>query len=514
LNRQDRIAVFITATGLILSFPPFPMGLFAWGILVPFFHVIRHVKAREAFWSGYVAGLVWACGTVYWIGTATGIGLILALAVFPLFFGLFALLQAGLCSKWGGSALWAAPFLWTGLEIIASLGNVGFQWLSLAYTQTRYPLLIQYIPYTGTPGLTFWIVSVNTAAFFLIRSWREARAQTKKLAGLLAALFLVPAVYGLSIFSAPPPGGREIRISLIQGNIDPYIKWSPDFMDSNFVIYEHLTRKAARNGPDLIVWPETAAPCYLRHRPRYLDRVRSFVDSLNIPLLTGAPDYVWIHPDTVHKYNAALFLRPDDYRIQTYYKMRLAPFSERVPFADQLPFLESLAQKLSRDVGDYKPGGQVKVFDFEVPGTDGSAPFSAIICFESIFPELVSSFVNAGAGFLVIITNDGWFGRTSGPYQHAQAAVLRAVENRVWIARCANTGVSCFMDPLGRIVQKTRLGEAVSIEQAVRLNPHPGKSPWSRPLVKGIVLSGWAAGFAFSLIPPHSRKGRKGGSAT
>jgi len=235
------------------------------------------------------------------------------------------------------------------------------------------------------------------------------------------------------------------------------------------------------------------------------------MDSLGIPLLTGAPDYVWIHPDTVNKYNAALFLRPHDYRVQTYYKMRLAPFSERVPFAEQLPFLESLAQKISRDVGDYTPGREVKVFDFTVPGPGGSAPFSAIICFESIFPELVSSFVEAGAGFLVIITNDGWFGRTSGPYQHAQAAVLRAVENRVWIARCANTGVSCFIDPLGRMVRKTRLDEAVSIEQVVRLNPHPGKSPVSRALLKGFILSGFLTGCAFCLIPLDSHKGRKGG---
>ncbi|MBN1894409.1 apolipoprotein N-acyltransferase [bacterium] len=513
MNRQDRIHIFVTAAGLILSFPPFPLGFIAWGILIPFFHVVRRIRSRSAFWTGYLTGLVWACGTVYWIGTATGIGLFLALAVFPLFFALYAFLQAGLCSRWGDSAVWAAPFIWTGIEILASFADIGFQWLSLAYTQTRYPFLFQYLPFTGAHGLTFWIVTVNAAAFFLIRSVPGQKRRTTGAAVLLAALFLFPVAAGLSVLSGPQPGEGEIRISLVQGNIDPYIKWSPDFMDSNFVIYERLTREAARTGPDLIVWPETAAPCYLRHRAVYLNRVRSFVDSLGVPLLTGAPDYVWIHPDTVNKYNAALLLRPRDYRIQTYYKMRLAPFSERVPFTEQLPFLSSLAQKISRDVGDYTPGREVKVFDLAVHGQSGPVFFSAIICFESIFPELVSDFVEAGAGFLVIITNDGWFGRTSGPYQHAQAAVLRAVENRVWIARCANTGVSCFIDPLGRVVRKTRLDEAVSLEQTVRLNPHPGKTPASRPFFRGFVLSGFLV-CCVSSIPLLSRKGRKGGAVS
>jgi apolipoprotein N-acyltransferase len=215
-----------------------------------------------------------------------------------------------------------------------------------------------------------------------------------------------------------------------------------------------MTRKAALQKPDLIVWPETATACYLRHRFVYLNWLKYLADNLNLFILTGSLDYVRKDSSKTRNYNAVFLLRPGSWQIDSYYKMRLVPFSERVPFVEVLPFLEKWALKVSGDVGDYSTGDSVVVFQFVSSGSGEIHRFSAHICFESVFPYLVARFVRKGAEFLVVITNDGWFGNTSGPRQHAQIAVFRAIENRRWVARCANTGISEFIDPYGRITDK------------------------------------------------------------
>jgi apolipoprotein N-acyltransferase len=202
------------------------------------------------------------------------------------------------------------------------------------------------------------------------------------------------------------------------------------------------------------VWPETATACYLRHRFVYLNWIKYLADSMNASILTGSPDYVWEDSKKAKNYNAAFLIHPGRWQMDSYYKMRLVPFSERVPFEETLPFLEKLALKISGDIGDYSAGDSVRVFEFETSLSRKKVRFSVQICFESVFPDLVVKSVRKGAEFLVVITNDGWFGNTSGPRQHAQIAALRAVENHRWVARCANTGISEFIDPFGRITHK------------------------------------------------------------
>jgi apolipoprotein N-acyltransferase len=306
-------------------------------------------------------------------------------------------------------------------------------------------------------GVTFWVVLSNVLVFFIIEN-RHHRSRSLALVGGLILLIGVPWIQGRWALSRSKPMEGGLKLSLVQGNIDPYRKWSPSFIDSNFVRYHRLTEIAASAKPDLIVWPETATPSYIRYRPSRKRQIRLQVDSLGIPILTGAPDYRRIGEKS-EVYNGAFLFRPDSWKMDCYHKIQLVPFSERVPLMGKLPILYDLARRTHLDVGGFSPGDSVVVFEWYSSRVHRTIRFSTIICYESIFPYLVRRFVRKGAQFLVIITNDGWFGNTSGPYQHAQFAVYRAIENRVWIARCANTGISEFVDPYGRVQSKTRFNQ-------------------------------------------------------
>ncbi|HDQ45006.1 MAG TPA: apolipoprotein N-acyltransferase [bacterium] len=468
MNKNDRMKLLISAVGLILAFPPFPFGPLATIVLIPFFFFLKGTTFRQAVTGSYFLGLVWAAGTIYWIGWATLPGVIGAVIVFALYPALFGGILNRLFHLWGERAVWTAPFLWTGVEIIAGSGVLGFPWNSLSHTMIQIPQSIQFASVTGMYGVTFWLVLLNVFIFKLFRHIPDIRRACRFMT-ITVILILFPVIHG-SIFSAVSmPGTPQIRVSLIQGNIDPYIRWTPQFVDSNFVIYRRLTRKAGESSPDLIVWPESAAPCYVRSRNHCAAPIHYLADSLHIPLLTGAPDYEWTDANHVKTYNAAFLFTPGMRRLDRYHKRRLVPFSERVPFVSRLPFLYEFSRRFTLDIGDFSPGDSAVVFRLPPDSTGSRTPFSVLICYDSVFPENVRQFVEAGARFLVIITNDGWFGHTSGPYQHAAIARLRAIENRIWIARSANTGISEIIDPFGRVLSRTRLNEATVLTGHVGL---------------------------------------------
>lgn len=454
MNRQEILLVICTSVGLICAFPPFHTGLVAVLALVPFFILLHSKTPKEAFRIGYVMGLLWMAGLVYWVGWATIPGLLGALVYLPLFYAFFALLQSWLIKRWGSAALWAAPLLWTSLEYLESLGPLGLPWNALAYTQTYTPRLIQFASITGTYGITFWVVLLNVLFYFLFRSINRLK-RVILYASCILLLFIIPWIHGTRSISKQTERQDTIKVALLQGNIDPYKKWTPGFIDSNFTTYERMTRKAAQSNPDLIIWPETATPCYLRYRYKYLNRVKFLADSLNTPILTGTPDYERNPAGGVKSYNSAFLIHPNSWNIQRYHKSHLVPFSEKVPLSDVFPFILKWTRSLNLETGDFAKGDSLIIFKMQLHHLKKPVRFGAAICYDSVFPYYNQRLVQKGAQFIVILTNDGWFGHTSGPYQHAQMAVLRAIENRVWIARCANTGISCIIDPYGYFQNKT-----------------------------------------------------------
>ena len=458
--------MLITAVALILAFPPFWGGAIAMVALIPLYYFIEGKTPWKAFFGGYLIGMIWAAGTLYWIGWATLTGLIGVIIVLPIFLGLFSGLLSWMIQTWGQRALWFAPFIWIGMEVIQSVGEIGFPWNQLAYTQTNLIPFIQFASIFGALGISFWVVCINVLVFMLIHCFGKNRS-TVKLLILLFLMVLIPWIHGKVVLSRADINQKSnLNISLVQGNIDPYKKWTPSFVDSNFVVYQRLTYQTKPTGPDLIIWPETATPCYLRYRFHYLSKVRTIADSLMVSILTGSPDYEWNKKGEAITYNAALLIQPRKSRVQRYYKKHLVPFSERVPGIDKLPFLYQWLSRLNLDVGNYTPGDSSYVFQAKSKRLK-QYRFGTAICYDSVFPYYIRELVQKGAQFVIIITNDGWFGNTSGPYQHAGVAKLRAIEVRRWIARCANTGISGFIDPWGRYQQKSTFNQEAVLHQSI-----------------------------------------------
>jgi len=257
-------------------------------------------------------------------------------------------------------------------------------------------------------------------------------------------LFLVPYVYGKHAIPKDPVPG-DLKVALIQPNMEPDIKWDSRYIEHNLEILFDLTRQIKPEHPDLIIWPETATPCYLMKQSKYRQRVLDLVEELGIPLLTGAPDYAPVGTDQVEYFNSAFFFVPGRLKVQQYSKMQLVPFSEKIPYDEKIPLL----RKINFGEADFTPGREQTIFDHPLGN------FAVLVCFESIFPQLAREFHRLGADFLVVITNDGWFGKTAAPFQHAQIAIFRGIEMRTSIARCANTGVSMVIDPYGRVTGET-----------------------------------------------------------
>jgi len=454
----------LTGILLALAFPAHPghplaflfNPAWAWVALLPLFIALSGAGFKQGFRRGWSAGFLFNLLALYWVaytqggGPAVVAGTFLLAAYLGLYTGLFAAAQSLLLRRWGIGALFLAPLLWTGQEYLLSLGELGFTWMLLGHSQAPFTHLIQHAASTGVYGISAWVVLVDVLLFALIRVSTPLRSRLPALGGLLLA-FLLPYLHATSVIPSADALRPEIRVALVQPNLKMEEKWGAGGLERSFAILEELSQQAAEQRPDLLVWPETALPCYLRIRPHCRERVAQLVDALQVPLLTGASDYDY---ERREPYNAAFYLQPNRIAMQRYAKMHLVPFGERTPFRDAIPLLRDIDwTALTGDLGpaEFAPGTERVLFAH--PRT----PFAVLICFESVFPDLVRRSVADGAQLLVNITNDSWFGDTAGPYQHAQLAVMRAVENRTAVARCATSGISLFIDPFGRSSGATEL---------------------------------------------------------
>ena len=409
----------------------------------------------HCFRQGWMCGSVFSLLTLYWVaftqggGPAVIGGTLLLSAYLGLFSGAAAALLSALLKTFGTVAWLSAPFLWTACEYLMALGELGFPWLVLGHSQAALPALIQYAEFTGVYGVSFWIVSVNVCLLALISGPLRRQRAGALLVG--AVLFLIPWIGGLGLQQmshVAVADQRVVDVAVVQNNIG-LEKWRPGGRQRSLVSLELLSRQAVAEEPELIVWPETAMPCRVTGPSSQCgDFIRNLVAETGAPILTGAPG----RNEAGEPVNAAYFFRADRLEPQSYAKMHLVPFGERTPFKDSLPLLRNIDwTALTGDLGpaEFARGQRRTLFEHD------SGFFAALICFESVFPDFVRLSVLAGADFLVNITNDSWFGATAGPYQHAQLAVMRAVENRRAIARCATSGISLFIDPFGRTTQET-----------------------------------------------------------
>jgi len=458
MNVQDLKICLLTSVLLALSFPPFPAGALVPIALALFLNHITKQGPQAAFRLGYITGLIWALFTLFWIATNTLAGAVVTITVTPLQYAVVWWLFNRIYQRNESLALWSFPILWVTAEYLRHFSDLRFNWMNIAYTQTYYLPFIQFMEWTGYLGIALLLGYIAIVLYQIL--YRKQRLIRNGI--ILSLLIILPLIYGLIRMS--DLGDEDfptITVGVVQPNVDPFKKWDREFQDSTFNILKNSTYKLSQDDPELVVWPETATPFYLRHKQNYLSQVHQMVDSLGIYLITGTPDVEFVNEDEYITYNSAFFFEPHKLSFESYNKIALVPAAESMPFKNTLTFL----RKIDVGGGDFFSGKQFTVFtmhrsifeQFENENVtiadsleNSEVKVSSIICFDSVFPHLVRQFVKNGARILTIITNDGWFGNTSGPYQHAQYAVFRAVENRVSIARSANTGISFFIDPTGK----------------------------------------------------------------
>ena len=443
---------------LVLAYPTADIGGLAFIALVPLLLAIRGEAPARAFWWGTLAGLVFYVGSISWVtrtmtsygglSVATSVLVLAALASYlALYVGLFCFGVSALA----GAAWWinllATSALWVGLEYLRSYALTGFPWALLGYTQYRTVMLLPIASVAGVYGLSFLVILVNIGLAQLT-STSGGRLRTILLAGLVA-LLLVWSPTLLSPPSAPAGPEEEIGVALLQGNIDQASKWNPAMQAATIELYRRLSLEAATNTPTLIVWPETAAPFFFRYEPALRGRVLDIAAETGSYLLVGSPDVerASVGAEGDRFYNSAFLVSPNRELLGKYDKIHMVPFGEYVPLKSILFFVH----KLAYGIGDFEPGRTHTVFHLP------RGRFGVTICYEVIFPDQVRRYVKQGADFLVNITNDAWFGRSAAPGQHLAMAALRAAENRRYLIRAANTGISAIIDPTGRIVKASEI---------------------------------------------------------
>jgi apolipoprotein N-acyltransferase len=453
-----------SATVLALAFPRTDWDGAAWFALVPLFIVALAARPRVAFAWGWLYGLVFFAVLLRWLNftfrTFSVIpwpltwGPVLLLAAWC---GLYVACVAGLLAwlRDRRSAAWGlatVPLLWVGGEWLRGHLLTGFPWGTLGYSQHQRLMVIQVAELGGVHAVSLIIVAVNAAlAGAFVLTWGRA------VTGLAAAGVLLAAVLGFGGWrlAQGPPAGRA-SVSVMQPAIEQPLKWDPAHAGNVVRIYHELTRQAGAERPALIVWPETASPTVLRRDRELLGSLAALAGELGAPLLVGSID---VMEDRGNGLTNTAFLVSEQGIVGRYDKIHLVPFGEYVPLARVIGFVRGWAEFIA----DLEAGSRAVVF----PGPP--APFGVVICYEGIFPDLFREFVNNGARIMVNMTNDAWFGRTSGPEQHLSMYPFRAVEHRIAVIRAANTGVSAFIAPTGQVVRHLGLFQRGVITDQVPL---------------------------------------------
>lgn len=450
------------ACGLLLTvaFPKPHVWPAAFIALIPLLVAIDQKSARACFWTGFAAGCVHFITLIYWLVPTLnhygGLHPVIAVLVLLLLCTYLALFPALFCLIAGRIRLspWVSPLLtasaWTSLEYIRTYAFTGFSWGAIGYSQYSNLLFIQIADISGIYGISFVIVLVNAAAANLWTSRKNTLKHRMLPAGYALIVVLTVLAYGhqtLKSMDALISTAPRAAIGVVQGNIDQDVKWDAAFKTQTIEKYVQWSQTLSKEKPDLIIWPETALPFYYGLDKLLSLRVDQCIRLLNTHFLVGSPAFS-SSGDKISYYNRAYMFSPDAAISGAYDKHHLVPFGEYVPFGRYLRFLG----KIIAQAGDFSSGPasfHPLLFNDQKTGV--------LICFEILFPAIASRFVQNGATFLTTLTNDAWFGKTSAPLQHFSIAVFRAIENRRTLIRAANTGISGFIDPAGRILQVTDL---------------------------------------------------------
>ncbi|MFA6456830.1 MAG: apolipoprotein N-acyltransferase [Bacteroidota bacterium] len=494
-GRQKKYLLLLsvsTAILLSLSFPPFPLGVLACVGFVPFLIVTDSIESFARYFRyAYGTFFLFTLMTLYWVGGFTHMQdpylMIAGVALYlwePFVLSLPALVYYFVRSRTRNKySAMAFPFIWITMEWLYAYGELAFPWLHMGNSQTYQLEKIQFADITGVYGISFWVLIINVLAYYLVKEIQSG-ISSKRRYYLITAIFIIyiaPNFYKGYVPSSTQSGKKSIAVGIIQPNIDPWTKWEgANTYSTRWEQVQHylgLIRKHVNNNVDVVVLPESAILLNLPMQYPQMQEFKNVIDSLNVSVISGYVSVKYYEQENApptsstfkgtniryDSFNSIMFVEPNNDWVQTYSKMRLVPFAERIPYADKVPFL---IEPLRWGVGISNWGLAHDSTVFE--SATFKSKFLAMVCYESIFPEFVSRFVDKGAEFLVFTTNDSWWGNTSGARQHNQYAILRAVENRRWVVRCANGGISSFIDPTGQMYDKTTMYTEAYIQHSIQ----------------------------------------------
>jgi len=466
------LLIALGAIALFASYPPLPLPVISFFAIVPAVLLVRRAAQdqdpRRAFRWGWWYGLAANGLVLYWMIVAlwhftpfSALGYLATIAALGLFTGCLFWFVVRLRLAAPAVPLWVTlPVAWTALEwLIGHLGDVAFPWLGLGTSLADAPLLVQWADLAGARGVTLWLAWCNVVIVEAATERRGARYAVRGLAPVLVTILLALG-YGTWRMKTLPV--REVGVvGLIQPNEGFHEKWDPAREDAVVAKLLAMSERAmALARPQLVVWPEAAIPGYLFQNPEWEQAISGLARVSHTPIVTGGLQADPRDPPPVPYYNAAFFFDStgDRQGHPVYGKHYLVPIVERVPFVP-VRWMRRIPG-VGRWSGGFARGRDLPVYETAL------GRFGVLICYESAFEDLARKYRTRGADFLVNVTNDAWFGRTTAPTQHASHLVLRAIESRMGIARAANSGISEFVDPLGRAYAASQLEqEAVVVDR-------------------------------------------------
>lgn len=478
VNSRRALLLSAIAWGLYgFAFPPFPIGPAALLLLVPWFIVLNRYTRGQAIFATFWSGMLYNTINYYWIYNVMNVetapsGLIcFGVMLLIAFFSAYSVLAAFIYTlarevKIKGRAwlLVLYPIFYAGLEMTRTRGDFAFPWSHLGYAFGSNLELLQMLSVIGIFGYTTLIVASNMiVAKTIERPGLKAKWPLIAPAIILAVLL----IHGNAVLSRPeaqPFYGADSEdtptMAMIQPSIKQGEKWSKARFDSITTKTFGMINDSVHPGTDLIILAETAIPSHIRRHKFTIEELHKLAENHKAGILTGALDFKRNPNGSPRKYdiyNASFLFTADDPKYQRYIKKHLVPFSERIPFDDIFPILNYV----DLGEGDFVPGTETPVYE----------PFkwTPFICYDAIFGDLVREAINAGSRLMVNITNDGWFGRSTAPYQHLNLVRYRAIENGMPSARLANSGISSFIDQYGHYSMNTDIFTDRVIQRKMQL---------------------------------------------
>ena len=452
---------------LSLSFHGLFLSLYAWFSLALLLSSILGARAGVAFLCGFVHGLAFVFTCVPWIAEVlavhggmsrlAGWGVLLVIAlVWAASIGLFAWAVQRLSLRSFNLALAGAPFLWISTEVFrAYLPEISFPWGLLGYPPAENPALLQLTTITGIYGLSFL-----AAAFNSLLLWTDGGIpgdRKRRLAILGASVFVLLLVMTIGPRFVPKAEAHHFA-RVVQPNFPEKTEYAGDWYADHKADLAGIVRLSLRPSsdgtpPDLLIWPEAPAP-FSFQEPHFGPFISNLAVEFHHPVIVGVIEWKLssefingAQRSTYIPYNSAAMLNELGQRTFSYDKIHLVPFGEYEPF----PFIHQVVTSVSEEVGGFHKGQVRSVGRF----SNGNS-FSVFICYEAIYAAEVRAFVDRGAQLLINISNDGWFGTSDAAEQHLRMARVRAVENRRWLVRDTNSGITASIDPYGNVTRVMR----------------------------------------------------------